>query len=493
VAVAAIDTRPLTRRSAVELAHAIREREISAREVVERHIELLRRTDLNAVVVERYREALEEAEAVDERIAAGEPDPPPLLGVPCTIKEALAVAGLPNTGGLASRRGRMAERTAPAAQRLLDAGAILLGLTNLSELTMWIESDNRVYGRTLNAYDKRRTAGGSSGGEGAAIGSGGSPIGIGADFAGSIRLPAFFNGVFGHKTSRGVVPMTGHFPISQGEAMAMSVVGPLARRAEDLMPVLRLVAGPDGEDPLVTGEVELGDPDKVEISGLEVVISEGASYLPTSGELREARERAAGALAAAGARLRRENLRSVRRAAELFLAAVEEGAGISLAELIVAEGGEPVTWRTLFRRDNPHTLATLLTVAAERAGKLMPRRRIRKARAAASALEREIESVIGDGVMLHPPHPRVAPRHGRTVGRPWLLAPTALFNLLGMPATQVPLGLGRKGLPVGVQVAAARGNDHVTIAAAIELEHALGGWVPPPTRAERRRHARRIV
>src|SRR6266487_6837666 len=319
MAVAATDTRELTRRSALELARAIREQEVTAREVVERHIEALRRADLNAVVVERYDESLAEAGEVDERLAAGEADPPPLLGVPCTIKESFAVAGLPNTGGLLSRRERAAERTAPAAQRLLDAGPILLGLTNLSELTMWIESDNRVYGRTLNAYDRRRTAGGSSGGEGAAVGCGGSAIGLGTDFAGSVRLPAFFNGVFGHKPSTGLVPMTGHFPISDGEAMRMSVLGPLSRRAEDLMPVLRLIAGPDGVDPNV-GEVELGDPAGVEIEGLEVVISEGATYLPVSRELREARERAAGALAGAGAHLRRESMGSVRRAAELFLA-----------------------------------------------------------------------------------------------------------------------------------------------------------------------------
>jgi Asp-tRNA(Asn)/Glu-tRNA(Gln) amidotransferase A subunit family amidase len=468
----------LTERSALDLARAIREGEVSAREVIERHIEALERSRLNAVVVERFDEARAEADGVDRRIADGEPDPPPLLGAPCTIKEALAVTGLPNTAGLASRRGRAAETTAPAARRLLDAGPILLGLTNLSELTMWIESDNRVYGRTVNAYDRRRTAGGSSGGEGAAIGCGGSAIGIGTDFAGSIRLPAFFNGVFGHKPSTGLVPMTGHFPISEGEAMRMFVVGPLARRPADLMPVLRSIAGPDGVDPLVRDPV-LGDPDEVEIDGMDVVISEGATYLPVSRELREARERAAGALAGGGARLRRENLRSVRRAAELFLAAASEGAGISVAELIVAEGSEPVTIGTVLRRDNPHTLATLLTLAAERAGERVPPRRIRKARAAARSLESEISATIGDGVLLHPPHPRVAPRHGWTVGRPWLLAPTALFNLLGMPATQVPLGLGRRGLPVGVQVAAGRDRDHVAIAVAIELERALGGWVPP--------------
>jgi fatty acid amide hydrolase 2 len=360
---------------------------------------------------------------------------------------------------------------------LLEAGPILLGVTNLSELTLWIESENRLYGRTLNAYEPTRTAGGSSGGEGAAIGSGGSPIGIGSDFAGSIRVPAFFNGVFGHKPSSGVVPATGLFPASEGAAMRMNSVGPLARRASDLMPVLRLIAGPDGADPL-TREVELGDPATVSVEGLDVVLGEGTSYLPVRRELRDARERAADALAKRGARVRHERMRSLRRAVELFLAAAQDGAGLNLAKLIVEHGSDPVTLRSALRRGGPHTRAMRLTLAAERIG--VPRSRVRRALAAAKSIEAEVSGIIGDGVLLHPPHHRVAPKHGRTVGRPWILAPTAIFNLLGLPATQVPLGLGRRGLPLGVQVAAAADNDHVSIAVALALEDAFGGWVPPP-------------
>jgi Asp-tRNA(Asn)/Glu-tRNA(Gln) amidotransferase A subunit family amidase len=91
----------------------------------------------------------------------------------------------------------------------------------------------------------------------------------------------------------------------------------------------------------------------------------------------------------------------------------------------------------------------------------------------------DVAEAIGDGVLLHPPFARVAPRHGRTVGRPWVLAPQAIFNLLGLPATEVPMGLGERRLPLGVQVAAGRDRDHVAIAVALELERAFGGWVPP--------------
>jgi fatty acid amide hydrolase 2 len=109
----------------------------------------------------------------------------------------------------------------------------------------------------------------------------------------------------------------------------------------------------------------------------------------------------------------------------------------------------------------------------------MPAGRTRKLKAAAKSLRTEVEGVIGDGILLHPPHPRVAPRHRTTIGQSWLLTPTAVFNLLGLPATAVPMGLNARGLPLGVQVVAGFDRDHLPIAAALELERVFGGWVPP--------------
>ena len=479
----AVATRDLTQLSATELAAAIRAGEASAREVVEAHVELLRRVNprINAVVADRFDAALEEADAADARVAeAADPDSlPPLLGVPCTIKESFAVEGLPNCVGVVARREHLADRTATAAGRLLDAGAIALGLTNVSEMTLWVETENRVYGRTRNPYDPARTAGGSSGGEGAAVGSGGSPIGLGSDLGGSIRLPAFFNGVFGHKPSPGLVPGTGHWPEIAGGTSQLAVAGPLARRAEDLATVLRIVAGPDGEDESVTA-VELGDPDDVSIEGLRVVVSESGTLGPTSRELAGARERAAGALASAGARLERVSTKSMRRALELFLNTLQAEAGVTARDLLATAGSEPLTLRAALRRGGPHTVATRMTLGAEWLGRLVPQRRVQRLLSARDSFVRELHETIGDGVLLHPPAPGVAPRHGRTVGRLWWIHPMLVFNLAGLPVTQVPLGLGDRGLPLGVQVAAGRGRDHVSIAVARELERVFGGWVPPP-------------
>jgi Asp-tRNA(Asn)/Glu-tRNA(Gln) amidotransferase A subunit family amidase len=481
-------TQPLTQRSALDLARSIRERELTSREVVETHIERLRAVQprINALAADRFDAALADADAADARIAEA-PDPsglPPLLGVPCTIKESIKLKGMPNCAGLLSRREHRAEETAPTAARLLEAGAIPMGVTNTSELTMWIESNNFVYGRTNNAYDPGRVAGGSSGGEGAAVGSGGSPIGLGSDIGGSIRLPAFFNGVFGHKSSQWLVPNSGNFPTAEGEITRMLSLGPLTRRAEDLMPMLRIVAGPDGVDPF-TREIEWGDPADVSFEGMPVVISEETSYFPPKRDLLEAREQAAGALAAAGADVRRVSLRSMRRALDYYLTAMQAGSEKRFREMLLEEAGETALlparqamWGAV-RRRGPHTMPTALLMATEALAARTPQSQTKKALAAGSALAREVEDVIGDGILLHQPHPRVAPKHGRTVGRPWVLVPTAVFNLLGLPATQVPLGLNRDGIPLGVQVVAGMDRDHVGIAVALELERVFGGWVPP--------------
>jgi len=476
-----------TERSASDLAAAIRAGELSAREVVEAHAWRLHRRQprTNALACDRFADALAEADAADARIAAAgvEEALPPFLGVPCTIKESIALRGMPNCAGVVALHERRAGTTAPAAQRLMDAGFIPLGVTNTSELTMWIESDNRVYGRTRNAYDPRRIAGGSSGGEGAAVGSGGSPVGLGSDIGGSIRLPAFFNGVFGHKPSPGLVPNTGQFPTTSGEAAFMLTLGPLARRAEDLMPVTRIVAGPDGEDARCV-ERELGDPGAVDLSSVRVLVANDASLVPARGELRDARDRAAQALQEAGARCERVSLKQLRRALELYLAALGDGAGVSLRELLDEAGAQPRgprPWADALRGRGDHTTAILITLALERLTRHVPAGRTRRALAAAESLRGEVAGILGaDAVLLHQPHPRVAPRHGATVGRGWVITPAAVFNLLGLPVTQVPLGLNRRGLPLGVQVAAADGNDHLTIAVALELERRFGGWVSPP-------------
>ena len=473
----------LTRRSAVALAAAIRAGEVSSREVVDAHIEVLQdlQPRAGALAEDRAAAAREEADVADARIAAGG-DLPPLLGVPCTVKESIGVRGMPNCAGLVARAEHRADRTAPAAQRLFDAGLICLGVTNTSEMTMWIESHNRVYGRTSNVYDPARTAGGSSGGEAAAVGGGGSPVGLGADSGGSIRVPAFFNDVFGHKPSQGLVPNTGQWPIAHGEAARMLTIGPLTRRAEDLMPVLRALAGPDGEAEQVR-DVALGDPAAVALDGMAVVLSEDAWFVPFSRDLRDAGEQAAGALAAQGARVRRESLRSLRRALELYLSALSDGSPESFAELLLDAEAEQVALRRAVARvargKGDHTWPTIVLLATERLSSLVPERRVRKAVAAGRALRHEVEGIIGDGVLLHPPHARVAPPHGRTVGRAWVLTPTAVFNLLELPATVAPLGLDRRGIPVGVQIVAGRDRDHVSIACALALERAFVGWIPP--------------
>jgi fatty acid amide hydrolase 2 len=172
-------------------------------------------------------------------------------------------------------------------------------------------------------------------------------------------------------------------------------------------------------------------------------------------------------------------MKTMRRVLELYLTTLSEGAGVSFTELLSEAGVERLGIREIFRRGGPHTIATRLTLISERLFSRMPERRTRRLLAAADALVREVTDAIGDGVMLHPPFPTVAPRHGRTIGRPWIINSETIFNLAGTPVTEVPLGLSGGGLPLGVQVVAAPGRDHVAIAVAGELERRLGGWTPP--------------
>lgn len=465
--------------SASALAHLLRSGELSSRQLVEACIQRIERVNpvLNAVVAPRYERARQEAEAADARLAAGGGDLPPFLGVPCTIKECFALEGMPQTSGLVARVGVVAEGDATAVARIREAGAIPLGVTNTSELCMWMESANRVYGRTNNPYDPRRIVGGSSGGEGAIVGAGASPFGLGSDIGGSIRMPAFFNGIFGHKPSGGLVPGTGQHPIAENQALRYLSTGPLCRRAEDLMPLLRVLAGPDGRDAGCEA-MPLGDPGAVSIEGLRVLdVAPGGRVAPA---LLEAQARAAAALAERGAAVERVRFEALGRSVEIWSAMLGEAGGTPYRELLENGGSISIALELLkwVAGRSDYTLPSLVLCLLERANALSAGRTAALV-AMGEALRAEIEEALGDGVLLYAPHARVAPRHGVPILLPLGWAYTAIFNVLQLPVTQVPLGLDARGLPLGVQVGAARGADHRTIAVAQALERAFGGWVKP--------------
>jgi fatty acid amide hydrolase 2 len=476
---------PLLLLSATEIARRIRARELGVHDVVLAHARRIQRVDpaLHAVVQDRFALALAEAHRADGDLdsrSPSAPDLPPLFGVPCTIKEAFALEGMPNTGGLVARKGRLAREDATAVKRLRAAGAIPLAVTNLSELCMWMESANRVYGRTNNAYDPERTAGGSSGGEGAIVGAGGSPFGLGSDVGGSIRMPAFFNGVFGHKPSGGLVPNSGQFPCAENDALRYLTTGPLCRRAEDLMPLLRVLAGPDGIDARCEA-VSLGDPRAVKLEGLRVVVIRSNGIARVDPAIEDAIERAAGALAGKGARVVEARLDKLGRSLEMWSAMLNAAGGESFAELMgegtaVSAGLELARW--LVGR-SVHTLPAIVLALLENVPRLVPRY-AEKMVAQTLELRHDVESLVEPGgVMLFPPFPKLAPKHNRPLFAPLDFAYTAVFNVLQNPVTQVPLGLDPAGLPLGVQVVGVHGADHVPIAVARALEEIFGGWVPP--------------
>ncbi|MCB9640166.1 MAG: amidase [Myxococcales bacterium] len=475
---------PYVHYSAMELARMLRSREVTSRDVVEAHIDHIQRVNpiLNAVVKDRFEEARTEAKAADQRLQEEDASTlPPLLGVPCTIKESFQFRGMPQTSGHHSRRDHYPDEDAVTVKRLRDAGAIPLGVTNVPELCMWMETHNEIYGRTNNPYDPTRIVGGSSGGEGAIVGSGASPFGLGSDVGGSIRGPAFFNGVWGHKASGGLVPATGQYPQAQGRAARFLSTGPLCRRAEDLMPLLRILAGPDGKDDSCE-EMELGDPSQVDLRQLRVLDVRGDGLLKVHPDLLEAQARVARHLEERGAVVIPTTFEQLRHSVQIWSSMLSGAQERSIFRKMMGFDRTRDVLHQMMRwplRRSPHTLPALVLSLLDDVGHAFPKA-AKKAQKMGEALKKDIiQAMFPMGVMLYPSYVRPAPRHRVPLTLPIHWSYTAIINVLELPATQVPLGLNQSGLPLGVQVVGLPGQDHVTISVAQELEKAFGGWVFP--------------
>ncbi len=236
--------------SAIRMAEMIRARRISSVELVTAHLEQIERVNpaINAAVEILGGKALQAAEAADRKLTTGEPCGR-LHGVPFSVKDSIDVKGSKTTAGTLGRRDAApADRDATLVARLRAAGGIPIAKTNLPDLLFSFETDNLIYGRTNNPYDVTRTPGGSSGGESALLAACGSPLGLGSDALGSVRVPAAFCGIASIKPTSGRLPRTGHVPPVGGWIEALWQIGPMARHVEDLVLAMELLAYPDGED-----------------------------------------------------------------------------------------------------------------------------------------------------------------------------------------------------------------------------------------------------
>ncbi|KAF5902781.1 fatty-acid amide hydrolase 2, partial [Clarias magur] len=364
----------------------------------------------------RFSAALAEAANVDRLIeeeAGGEEalaDRLPLLGVPLSVKESIFLQGMPCSTGLISRAAFVASTDAPAVALLKRAGAIPLGVTNTSELCLWVESNNHLYGITNNPYDTTRTCGGSSGGEGSILGSGGAVIGIGSDIGGSIRLPCFFNGIFGHKGTPGIVSNDGQFPPRSGFNEELLSTGPMCRYAEDLLPMLKIMAGANADKLSLSSEVDLK-----KLRFFTVVDDDKPLWTsPVDKQLVEVQRKVIQRLEEdLGVKVKEISFPQLKYASEIwfslmFLPDKDGKPPNSLAELM-ADGGSPVwpVWELIKRifGKSDHTLPLIGLARIER--KSSPFYLKQK-----EALQHDMDKVLGtDGVLLYPPHPLLAPKH----------------------------------------------------------------------------------
>ncbi|XP_070808214.1 fatty-acid amide hydrolase 2 isoform X1 [Pituophis catenifer annectens] len=483
---------PLLLLSAGELARRIRRRELKCIDLLETYIERIKQVNplINAIVRDRFEAALQEAQVVDQLLSDGQEDEEslqkkfPLLGVPVTVKEAFALYGMPNSSGLVNRRNLISTTDAIVVSRLKQAGAIPLGVTNCSELCMWFESSNRVYGRSNNPYNLDCIVGGSSGGEGCILAAAGSVVGIGSDIGGSIRMPAFFNGIFGHKPSTGVVPNDGQFPDAVGNRTNFLCTGPMCRYAEDMELLLRVMAGPN------ISKLKLDDPVSLQNIKFYSMEHDGGSIflLPVDKEILQAHRKMVAHLETdLGIQVENVAIRKMKYSFQIWSVMMSSKSSNNQENQtfidLLGDHGKPVwpSWELVkwMMRLSSHTFPAIVLGLTEKLTKYNSKANAKVASMAQSLRAEMVELLGENGIFLYPSHPVLAPKHHAPLGMPFNFAYTAIFNILGLPVTQCPLGLSKDGLPLGIQVVAGPNNDHLTLAVAQYLEKAFGGWVPP--------------
>ena len=479
-------------RSVSELRALLDARKVSAVELFEHAVGRIEALDLriNAVVVRDFERARAAAREADAALVRGERRP--LLGIPMTVKESFNVGGLPTTWGLPTGRDWQPPEDAVAVARLKAAGAVILGKTNLAiALGDW-QSFNPIYGTTNNPWDITRTAGGSSGGSAAALAAGYVPLELGSDLSGSTRIPAHLCGVFAHKPTSNLVPQRGQAPprspaLATDLTSGLGVCGPMARTAADLSLALDVLAGPDESDALAY-RLTLPPARHGALKDFRVLMLDSHPLLPVASEIRAALDQLAGKLSATGAKVARSSslLPDLAESARLHTRMVRN---------FVAFGRPPEFFKkhqdevAALKPDDDslkawRTRAPLLNHHQWMAGEIA-RARLRQQWA---ALFREFDVVLCPPFSVVAfPHDQKPDQEQRTIDidgetHPYLslIVWSTVATPPGLPATVMPVGRSKAGLPIGVQIIGPLLEDRTPLAFAAMLEREFGGFARPP-------------
>jgi Asp-tRNA(Asn)/Glu-tRNA(Gln) amidotransferase A subunit family amidase len=455
--------------SAVEQLRLLSRGEVSPLELAEEHIRRIEQLNpvLNAIV---------DFDAERVRAQARQSRSGPLAGLPVTVKSSIAVKGYRCEIGSVLNRGFVPDKDAEVVARLRAAGATLLGTTNCPEFLMAYETDNLLYGRTANPWNLEYSAGGSSGGEAAAIAAGLSAAGLGSDSGGSVREPAHLCGICSLKPTPGRVPGRGHLPPCVGPFSILGAIGPMARTIGDVAFLFRVLSGRDEVDP-VSAPVEFHEVSLEDAKRIPIGWFEDDGITPVTEETRLAVRNSAAALERRGFTVRRFRPESLERARKLWWKFFVQCGAMFYESTIRGREAElsPIfqEFLSIARAVKPLSANALLEAWAE----------------CDFVRERLLAEMEKSPLLLTPVCANPAFRHGE---REWKIGGkpvqyldamryTQWFNLLAAPAAVVPVGRSEQGLPIGVQIAGRPYADELVLKVAAELDGEFGYLAPPIT------------
>jgi len=455
--------------SASRINAEIRAGNLSSREVVDACLARIEQVNpkINAVVQLVAERARAEADELD-RLAAGGRFRGPLHGVPITIKDSFDSEGIVSTGGTMGRKDFIPSQDAPVVARLRDAGAVLLGKTNTPELTLSGETNNLIYGRTLNPYDLARSPGGSSGGSAAIIACGGAALELESDTGGSIREPAHLCGITGIKPTSGRTSRSGHIvPHAAGVMDSLTQIGPMARYVEDLVLALPIICGPDGRDPAVV-PVPVGNPAEVDLSKLRIAWYADNGILAAAEDIQRVVTETAVKLQTQQFNVENKLLPDMRELVNLSTE-LRESANTGLIMRLLQRYGT--------QQPGPDLEGYFTAEGIAKANSLDP--------ALMEAIDEARSRALGffadyDAILCPPAHSLARPHQASHSDSFDDWSYITIHNLLGWPGLSVRAGTSAEGLPVGVQVVAAPWREDIALALALKIETLMGGYQKPP-------------